>query len=144
MNTILRKHFMEQHHSGRTHKRGYVTLISVLIALSLGSAIAFSVVLLGVGSSRDSITLDRSYKAKALADACAEEGLQQIRSSTPFTGTGNLSFGQGTCSYTVTNTGGTTRSISAAGVVSNVTRRVTVTISAITPKLVISSWQETN
>jgi hypothetical protein len=118
--------------------------MTVLIALALGSAIAFSVVLLGIGSTRDSITLDQSYKAKALADACAEEGLQQIRSSSAFSGTGNLNFGQGTCSYTVTNTGGTTRSVTASGVVSNVTRRVSVTISAMTPKLVINTWQEVN
>ena len=136
---IFQKHSMGQ----RVYDNGYITLISVLIALALGSAIAFSVVLLGVGSSRNSISMDQSYKAKALADTCAEEGLQQIRSATAFTGTGNLSLGQGTCTYTVTNTGGTNRTVVASGTVGQVVRRVQVSITAISPKIVISSWQET-
>lgn len=137
---ILQKPFMAQL---RSANRGYITLISVLIALALGSAIAMSVVLLGLGSARDSLALDQSYKAKALADTCAEEALQQIRSATSFSGTGNLTLGQGTCTYTVTNTGSENRSITASGTIGTIVRKIQIGVTKITPKIIISSWQET-
>ena len=121
---------------------GYVTLISVLVVGAVGVAIALSLILLGAGSSRTSFALQQSMQAKGLANACAEEALEQIRESTPFTGSGNLTLGKGTCSYTVTNTGGTNRSVTTSGTVRTIMRKLTVTITAINPLIVISSWQE--
>jgi len=77
-----------------------------------------------------------------MADTCAEEALEQIRESDSFTGTNNVTIDSQSCSYTVTNTGGTTRSITANSTVNNITRRVSITITAISPSIVVSSWQE--
>ena len=74
--------------------------------------------------------------------SCAEEAMQQIRSSSAFTGTNNLTFGSSTCAYTVTNTGGTTRRITATSTVGTLIRKLDITISAINPKITISGWQE--
>lgn len=123
-------------------KNGYVTLISVLIISAIGVAIATSLLLLGLSSSRTSFALQQSDQAKALADACMEEALQQINDSIPFTGTGNLALGQGTCTYTVTSTGGQTRTITSSGTVGTIIRKNNVTITKITPGIIISSWQE--
>ena len=109
---------------------GFITLISVLVVGAVGVAITLSMILLELGSSRTSFALEQSNQAKALANACAEEAMQQIRDSTPFTGTGNLTLGQGTCSYTVTNTGGQNRTITASG------------INQINPAMAVTSWQE--
>ena len=121
---------------------GYITLVSVLVVGAVGIAIALSLILLGAGSSRTSFALQQSAQAKGLANACAEEAREQIRESTLFTGSGNLTLGQGTCSYTVTNTGGTNRIVIASGTVGTIVRKLTITISAINPFIVINSWQE--
>lgn len=121
---------------------GFITLIAVLLVVAVGSTIAVSLVLSGLASSRTSFTLLQSHQAMGLADACSEEALQQIRDSTPFTGSGNLSLGQGTCTYTVANTGGQNRTITATGTTGSIIRRVSISITAISPSIVISSWQE--
>ena len=123
-------------------QNGFVTLISVLVVSAVGIAIAISVILLGLGLSRTSFAYEQSNQAKALANACAEEGLEQIRDSVFFTGTGNLALGQGTCMYTVTNQGGQNRTIASIGTVGTIVRRAQVIISAINPSIAVSSWQE--
>lgn len=121
---------------------GYITLISVLVVGAVGVAISLSLILLGVSSSRTSFAVEQSNQSKALANACTEEALQQIRDATAFTGSGNLTFGQGTCSYIVTNTGGSNRTIDATGTVGTISRKVQVSITAISPLIVVSGWQE--
>ena len=86
--------------------------------------------------------MEQSNQAKALANACAEEALQQIRDSTPFTGTGNLTLGQGSCNYTVTSGGGQNRTIASTGTVGSIVRKVKTTIDKINPGINITSWQE--
>jgi hypothetical protein len=121
---------------------GYITLMSVLIVGAIGTAIAVSIILLGLGVSRNSFALEQSNQAKALANSCAEEALQQIRNSTPFTGTGSLSSVQGVCEYEVINDGGQDRTINASGTVKTIVRKVKVTIDTINPNINIASWQE--
>ena len=121
---------------------GFVTLVSVLAIGAVGVAIAVSLLLLGVGNSRTSLAYQQSNQAKALTSACAEEALQQIRDSTPFTGSGNLSLGQGTCSFTVTSQGGQNRTITVSGSVSTIIKKVEIVIDKITPTIEVVSWQE--
>lgn len=124
------------------NRSGYITLISVLIVGAVGVAITLSIILLGVGSSRSSYAVEQSYQAKALANACAEEALQQIRDSLPFTGSGNLTLGQGACTYMVTNQGGQNRAIIASGTVGTIVRKVKIIIDKINPTIQVVSWQE--
>ncbi len=133
---------METQHYGSNSQKGYIVLITVLVIGAVGMAIAVAVLWLGLGSSKSSFSLEQSSQAKALANACSEEALQQIRDSTSFTGTGNLSLGQGTCAYTVTNDGGQNRTITAIGLVGTVVRKVKITIDAINPNINVTSWQE--
>ena len=122
--------------------RGYMTLISVLIVGAVGVAVAVSLVLLGLSSSRASFSLEQSNQTKALANACAEEALQQIRDLTSFSGTDSLTLGQGSCTYTVTTGSGENRTIEASGNVDTIARRVKITIDQINPNINITSWQE--
>lgn len=123
-------------------KDGYIALITVLVIGAVGVAVAVSLLLLGLSSSRTSFALEQSNQAKALANACSEEALQQIRDSTPFTGTGNLSLGQGTCTYTVTSQGGQNRTITSSGTVGTIVRKVKIILDTITPNINVTSWQE--
>lgn len=122
--------------------KGFITLISVLIVGAVGTVIAVSLILLGISSSRTSFALEQSNQAKALANACAEEALQQIRDSTPYAGSDNLSFGQGNCSYSVTSQGDQNRTITALGTVGTIVRKIEVVIDTINPAIVIVSWRE--
>jgi len=123
-------------------KRGFMALISILVVGAVGIAIALALLGLGLGSARTSFAVEQSNQAKALANACAEEGLQQIRDSISFVGTGNLALGQGACSYAVTSQGEQNRTITALGAAGTITRKVKVVIDAISPMIQIVSWQE--
>lgn len=120
---------------------GFVTLISVLILGAVGVAVVVTLLQQGLSSSRTAFTTQQSGQARGLADACAEVGLDTIRGNPSYTGTANLTFGPGTCAYTVANTGGTTRSVSAVGTVGTVVRRVSVSVATVSP-VTLSSWQE--
>jgi hypothetical protein len=120
-----------------------VALLSALIITFIGIAVGTSLVLSGLGSSRTSFASEQSNQAKGLANACAEEALQLIHDNTSFTGSGSLSMGQGSCAYTVSSGGGQNRTIAVSGTVSGVVRRASLSITQITPTIVVSSWQET-
>lgn len=126
----------------KKYQKGYIALITVLVTGAVGVAIAISLLLLGLGSSRTSFSLEQSNQAKALANACSEEALQQIRDSTSFEGTGGLTLGQGTCTYTVTKLTGQNRTITASGTVGTIIRKVSIALDKITPSINITSWQE--
>ena len=121
---------------------GYLTLISLLIVSAIGMAVTLTLITGAFYASRMSALLLSSSRARALATACAQEALQQIRNSTNFTGSGNLSLDGGTCAYNVVNDGGQNRTITASGNAGNTVRRVKITINNINPTINVTSWQE--
>lgn len=121
---------------------GFVTLVAVLLVGVVGISIGLSILLLGLGSSRTSFAIEQSNQAKALANACAEEALEQMRDSTSFSGSGSFSLGQGICTYTVTNLGGQNRIVATFGIVGTMVRKVKVVIDKINPKIHVVSWLE--
>lgn len=121
---------------------GYITLLSVLVIGAIAVLIAVSLILLGLSSSRNSFSLEESNQAKALANACAEEALQEIQDLLVYEGSDTISLGQGSCTYTVTNLGVQNRDIEATGTVGNVVRKVEILIDQIRPEINIVSWQE--
>lgn len=136
------KLFMTVSPSAKKFQSGYVALVAMLIIGAVGVVIVVSTILLGLGASRTSFTLEQSSQAKALANACAEESLQHIRDSTPYTGSDTLILGQGSCSYTVTTGGGQNRTITANGLVGTVIRKISISIDKINPEINITSWVE--
>lgn len=123
-------------------ENGYVALMAVLIIGATSLAVGLTLLTTGTDSQRAALVTQQSAQARALADACAEEALQQIYASASFTGSNSLSQGQGNCSYTVTNTGGSNRTIDASGNVSSVVRKVKVYVTITSSSISISSWQE--
>lgn len=124
-------------------RSGYVLLLSVLILSAVGTAIATSLILLGMASARTSFALARSAQARSLAYACAEEALQQLRLSSSYAGSGNLSIGPGSCTYSVTDAGSGNRNVTAVGTVGSVVRRMATSVTAYNPYLTLPNWQET-
>ncbi len=124
------------------NEKGYIMLLSTLFLVAIGGIVAGSLILLGLGFSKTSLALDQSNQAKALANACAEEALQQISDSTPFSGTATITLGNGSCTYTVTKLTGQNRTITSSGTVGTIIRKVSITIDKINPNINITSWQE--
>lgn len=125
-----------------TKKKGFMTLIIVLIVGVIALSITVSLLISGLSVSRTSFDFQQMYQVKNLAHSCAEEALQQIRDNTNFTGTGNLNFSLGSCTYTVVGTGSNNRNITTTGTIDTVTRKMEINISAINPYIVISTWQD--
>jgi hypothetical protein len=138
---IIPKHFIVQPACVKNNK-GYITLISVLIIGAMGVAVAVSLIGIGISSSQTVSALERANQAKALANACAEEAIQQIRDSTAFSGNGSLALGRGNCSYEVVNNGGQNRQINISANVDKAARNIEINVDQINPQINIASWQE--
>ncbi len=141
MNIVMQKLFMIQERL-ENNQSGFVMLLTALIVGAVGVAIATSLLLLGLSSSRTSFVLEQSNQAKALANSCIEEGLERIRLVSNFTGTNTIVLGRGSCRYTVTSQGGQRRTVTAVGTVDLVTRKVTVSLDRITAPMRLTVWQE--
>jgi hypothetical protein len=125
----------------RNNQGGYVILLIVLVTGAVASAITSSLLLFGVDASKNAFAKEQSKQARAMTDGCAEEALEQIRAVSGFTGYGTLTLSSQTCSYNVTNTGGTNRLIIASSTVGTTVRKVRITIDKVKP-IRMTSWQE--
>lgn len=121
---------------------GYVALITVLIVGAASLAIGLGILLTSTDSQKAVLSEQRSAQARSLAVSCIEEALQQIHDTTSFTGTNNLTFGTDSCTYTVTNTGGSNRQVDATGTVGGVVRKIQVYATIGASSISITSWQE--
>ncbi len=122
--------------------KGVVTLLGVLALGAVAAAISVSIILQGLNSSRTSFTMEQSAQAKALANACVEEALEEIRESVPYSGTDTLTIDPGECTYIVTTQAGANRTITASGTVGSTIRKARVTIDKIQPQINLTSWKE--
>ncbi len=113
-----------------------VVLTAVLLAMLGGLGVSSAIL------SRNSSDDLFGSRTRSVANACAELGLQAIRDNSSFTGTVNTNLDSGSCSYTVSNTGGSTRAVTVQASVGSSTRRIQISISALTPRVTVSSWQE--
>lgn len=120
--------------------RGFVTLMSVLLIGAVGSAITLSVLLWGLRTARTGFTYQEFVQAKALADACAEEAIQQLATSLTCSASGTLTIGEGDCDYAAA--GGASCTVSATGTVGDVVRRVEVGVTIAETSMSLTSWQE--
>ena len=123
-------------------QNGYIALLTVLIIGAAATAISVTVLLLGADSQRSALVSQQSKQARFLAIACANEALQVIHDTTSYTGTGNLTLSQGSCAYTVTSTGASTRTITATGTVEGVIRKIQASVTVTSSNISVSSWQE--
>ncbi|MEI7513195.1 MAG: hypothetical protein WCJ74_01060 [bacterium] len=122
-------------------KHGFSTLFIVIILGAISLSLVFSLSASSVWSIKGSTDTKNANKAKALVNSCAEVALEVLRENNNYTGTNNVILDGNTCTYTVLNTGGTTRSVAVSGSVSGVTRKLNIITGTFNP-LVVSSWQE--
>jgi hypothetical protein len=124
----------------KSQQQGYMTLISVLTISAVGVAITLTLLILGTSASQSSFAGEQEAQARALAHGCVELALETIKTSSSYTGTTVVSpFGEGSCQYVVTDTGGNARDIDATATVDDITQRVKATLTNVSP-IVVSSW----
>jgi hypothetical protein len=121
-------------------QKGFAVLLSVLVLAAAGVALCVSLLYLSINAAQTAGTFQESMQANGLANACAEVALQKLVTTSSFTGTGSLTLGQGTCTYTVATGSGSTDSIKSTGTVGMTVRKVQITIAI--PQLTVSLWQE--
>lgn len=121
---------------------GYIALLSVLILGAVATSVGLALLLSGVDSQRSALIEQQSKQARASAIACAEEALQIIHDNTTYTGTNNLTLSSVACTYTVTNNGGTSRTVVANGTAGNVVKKVQVYVTIGASSISVTSWQE--
>lgn len=115
-------------------------LLSVFVLSAIGVAVSTTLLSLSISSAQTTITTDEAQKAKALANTCAELGLEQIIVSVDYIGSGVGALGSGTCTYTVAALDPSTDVITAVGMSGQVTRKVKVMLAM--PGRSIITWQE--
>jgi len=127
--------------------RGIVAIITVLMVMAV--LLSIGLVISAIG--RDEIVLSGVVEdgevAFAIADACAEEGIQRFKYDAAYVGS-SFDLDGGTCAVVVTNLGGGNRLVRAQGdyrsairiIEANVTLASNVQANAQTVK--INSWKE--
>lgn len=139
--TVAQTYENEMKNFKKITNKGYSTLLIVILLGSIALTLAITLSTSSVWSVKGSIDTKNSNQVKALVNACAEVALEVMRENNSYTGTNNVTLDSNTCTYTVTNTGGTTREVVVSGTVAGIVRKLNITTSTFNP-LVVSSWQE--
>ena len=121
---------------------GYIALLAVLIVGAIATATSLVLLSTSADSQRSALVSQQSKQARALTVACGEEALQIIHEDTSYTGSDSLTLGQGNCTYTVTSTGASTRSISITATVGNIFRNIQINATIGASNISITSWQD--
>jgi len=125
-----------------TEKNGFVILLSVLIMGSVGLAVALYLLSAGLTSSQNSSVLELSNEAKALSNACAENGLLKIANCSSTIGTFEVNIDDSKCSYSIIQNGESGKTLTSQATQNDLTRKIKIEVGQIEPTVVISSWQE--
>ena len=126
----------------KNNQDGYIVIYSVVIISAIVLTIIFSVSWISLSSIKSSHVLINSKQSKAMANACAETALQNIRNDINYSGSDNLTINGNSCSYEVFNQGGKDRIIQAESSVSDNISKIKILIDKINPQINILSWQE--
>ncbi|MBI5414435.1 hypothetical protein HZA38_02880 [Candidatus Peregrinibacteria bacterium] len=122
---------------------GYIVVISAVISAIIAGAIASTVLSLAVTANDTSMVIQKSAKAKALADACAETALWELSEDVNYAGNTILPIGGDSCEILpVLGDGNEDRTIQVIGTADDVVRKIEIDIAEVSPAMTIRSWQE--
>jgi hypothetical protein len=124
------------------YQAGYATLITVLITGAIGTSVAISLIFMGLETSRVSQDVEKSIRARAVAWACAEEGLLRIYESDEFQGSASFDLEGGTCTYEVLIGSGENRTVRSTAFASNYFARLEISVDAIYPEIHIADYRD--
>jgi len=122
-------------------KKGFSTLLLVIIMGSISIGLMLALSMNSLWSVKSSLNTKSLNKSKAMVNACAEIVLETIRENKNFTGNSSVIISGNTCNYIVSNTGGDNRSIAITSTIYDVVSKLQINTNAFNP-IVVSSWQE--
>jgi len=124
-------------------KKGFVTLISVLVISIAGTAIAITLLWLSVGSTKSSLAIVQSSKARELSNLCAEVALNNLKLDVNYSGDESMVLTEGTCEILpILGSGNNDRTVQTIGNVDTFVRKVEIQVQEVSPQIILSSWQE--
>ncbi|MFA6474700.1 MAG: hypothetical protein WCV88_00690 [Patescibacteria group bacterium] len=121
---------------------GYTILVAVILISAVALIVATTLALTSINSLRDQRIDNAAVIAQATVNGCGELALLAIQQNTSFTGTVNTTVNGNACTYIVTNTGGSTRTVTATATYNTVTRNITILVNQVTPNITFTSWLE--
>ena len=139
---------LQEHSFQNKNNRGFVALMSVLIISAVGVIITLSLLTIGTSYMRSSFALGEGYKARALAEACANVALENIRLDSEYQGNETINFEDDSCGVLLIGEIGGIYTINTYGVVGSFLRRIKVLaartedVETMEVSLTIQSWQE--
>ena len=114
----------------------------VIIVGAITAAVVIRTLADSLSSSQIGLSFSQTYKARSLANACVEKALRRIHNGDfANTDSGNITFTNGNCIYSVSDISGGNISISATGTSgrSIITETVTGTVSG--GNITINDWK---
>jgi len=119
-------------------QNGYIALVSLLVVATAGLTIGLAVSISGIEEVQLSHGLTQSIKAKNLANACVEDGLERLRNSFVSISQYTLSIGSNSCIIDVV-VGGSAATVNATGTVDIYNQKIQVQVD---DTLSVTSWTE--
>lgn len=124
-------------------QRGYIALISILIASAIVLLISLSASLLSIGESKMGLQMNQASESFYLAQSCAEYALIALKNDLNYIGDETLTInGQDCTILPLEGSGNTDRVIKALSNAYNQTRKIRIEINQVNPEIDIKSWQE--
>lgn len=122
---------------------GFVVLMSTILLAAIGSAVAFSLLALGVNNSLSGFVLGKSKQASALSDYCAEYAMLQIKTNESYAGSETVDLEFGSCQILPVDKTGEIYSIFAESTFGGIVSRTRLLLSRTAeeePVISIISW----
>ncbi len=124
----------------RQNNSGYIALLAVLVLLAVGTSIGVIVSLNSLAELNNAFGYYSGQKAFALADACAQEAIFQLKNQgASYSGT-TLSFASDYCTITISSSAGSATAQITSLVADQYTKKIKLTAD-LSPFL-LTSWEE--
>lgn len=124
------------------NKKGYITLVSVLILISILTVVISTSLIVNQSSNSSILILRNSKQSKAAVDSCAEIALFKLKSDLSYSGNETITNSYGECTIrTLSGSGNTDRIIEVESNFEDAFSKVRISIDQINPEFVISNWE---
>lgn len=122
---------------------GLVSVVVVALLTVFSVTLLFGASFIGIESKKSADDFYNKDKAKYLAFACAQDALLKLKNNAGYGGNETISVAGDNCQILIVqNLGGEQRIIKTQSVVDVYAKKIQINISALTPAITISVWNE--
>lgn len=133
-------YFMQRHHLDNQH--GYIVLLMVVVIAAVATMIVGTMTFISTRLVQSDYVNVSANQARLAADGCVEYALQEITNNDTYTVTNQVETISGeSCTYSVLDTGGTTREIQSISDVQGATVRARVSLDQVSPIPNVVVWE---